>query len=104
MEEKQKVFKITAPICLGVSVILPFSSMAEEGAQQDTGASGPPVGALRDPGQTAHSTWLSVLSVVSSACLSNPISKFSSLQFWLNVFLLAFMILIKLILRAIMFI
>lgn len=45
MEEKQKVFKITAPICLGVSVVYLLEPMAG-GAQQDTGASGPTLSRL----------------------------------------------------------
>lgn len=56
MEEKQKVFKITAPICLGVSVVYLLEPMAGGCPAGHRGLGTHPIGALRDPGQTAHST------------------------------------------------
>ena len=56
MEEKQKVFKITAPICLGVSVVHLLEPMAGGCPAGHRGLGARPIRAVRDPGQTDRST------------------------------------------------
>lgn len=81
MEEKQKVFKITAPICLGVSVVHLLEPMAG-GCSAGHRGLGPPYQGCQEPrSNRSFNLTFSALCSLVSACLSNPISKFSSLQF-----------------------
>ena len=76
------VFKITAPICLGVSVVYLLEPMAGGYPGGHRGLRDTPYRGRQAPRSNCsfNLTFCALCSLVS-ACLSNPISKFSSLQF-----------------------